>query len=102
MIQGCVIAAAGRRTSHQKRSMLNTRPVSHGIHPDPGASATAAFVVGPGAVRWSHTRSGTRATKTSGMRFAFGKARLNRIPDAAAASGPPKRLMEADLAASLG
>src|SRR5882724_4793750 len=106
MIQGTVMAAAGRRTSHQNRSMLKTRPVSQGIHPDPGASATEAGVVGPGAVRCSQARSGTSATKTSGMRPALGKARLRRTPDAAAASGPAQRprlkLMEPDLAASLG
>src|SRR6185295_15927766 len=106
MIQGKVMAEAGRRTSHQKKSMLKTRPVSHGTHPDPRASAAATGVVGPGATRCSQTRSGTSATNTSGMRFALGNARLRRTPDAAAASGPRRRpwlkLMEADLAASFG
>src|SRR5262245_17528323 len=106
MIQGWVMAAAGSRTSHQKRSALKTTPVIQGIHPGPRrAGAHEAGDAGPGASRWRSTRRGTSATNTSGMRLAFGNERPRRSPDAAAASGPRARpgirLMEADLAASL-
>src|SRR3989442_8965447 len=102
MIHGCVMALAGRRTSHQKRSMLKTVPASQGIQPVPrGALGSAVAETGPSASRCIQTRSGTSATNTRGMSPAFGKERLSRTPDAAAASGPRLRLMEPDLAASL-
>src|SRR5258705_8599338 len=106
MIHGWVIAAAGSRTSHQKRSMLKITPVIQGSHPGARrAGVQAGAAAGPATSRWIETRSGTSATNTSGMSPVFGKERLRRIPERAAASGqrarPGTRLMEPDLAASL-
>ena len=102
MIQGNVIARAGRRTSHQKRSALNTIPVIQGIQNIPrGSGASAEVRSGPALDCSIQTRSGTSATNTTGISPAFGKERLRRMPEAAAASGPRKRLMETDLAAGL-
>src|SRR2546426_3742366 len=101
MIHGWVIAWAGRRTSHQKRSMLNTIPVIHGMKPNPRVfAASAVGASGPDDSRCNQTRSGTSATNTRKKSPGAGKARLSRRPDAAARRGPRRRLMEPNLAAS--
>src|SRR5690349_19194383 len=100
MIQGWVMAWAGRRVIQRNVRNDATMPVSHGAHRAARPAGRAS--PGPGDPAWRTRRSGTSPTKTRSHAPAFGKARLRRIPETAARASPRGGLMKANLPARLG